>query len=482
MAFRDAPPGGDGSAASPYPTIAAAVALGGTVAIAPGTYFETLTVAGAEAIVLLGACREGVVIDGSTAEDEASPAVATAETFTGTLKLSDLTVQGGRERGIFAAGGALHASNVHVSANSRGGISAIGAATFLELTDVAVTGSLPEDEGEDAGTLGYGVAVSGGATLRATSLQIEDVTTVGVWISGATATLTDLEINRVGSLSDDGQLGLLANDAAVVLVERMSVAASGICAAAAGDGTQLTLSDIALADCVGAGLLGEDLAFLSVAGGRVSGTTANGSGAAVGVLVQTEAELDASALVVEDGEGYGIYANNGTLTGASGAQNKPQPVLGKLGQALKFDGSDDYIEINNPGNNTAGSYSLWVKIASNNAEKGWIDSTNADIFQWSGSLLVFRAPGGTQPNISIADWVPGSWHHVAMTWGSGTNFYGYVDGVQVASGTDSGTRTSNIYIGRVDGSYYFNGSIDDVRIYNRALTAAEVLQLYNLGK
>ncbi|MEK7165200.1 MAG: LamG-like jellyroll fold domain-containing protein, partial [Patescibacteria group bacterium] len=58
--------------------------------------------------------------------------------------------------------------------------------------------------------------------------------------------------------------------------------------------------------------------------------------------------------------------NNGTLAGPTGAQNKPQPVIGKIGQALNFDGTDDYVSI--PDANSLDitnnfSISLWVKPA-----------------------------------------------------------------------------------------------------------------------
>ncbi len=45
------------------------------------------------------------------------------------------------------------------------------------------------------------------------------------------------------------------------------------------------------------------------------------------------------------------------------------------------------------------------------------------------------------------------------------------------------TNTDTLDIGIMsNGSFYFPGTIDDVRIYNRALSASEVKQLYNLGR
>lgn len=76
----------------------------------------------------------------------------------------------------------------------------------------------------------------------------------------------------------------------------------------------------------------------------------------------------------------------------------------------------------------------------------------------------------------------GGWHHVAITYAGGTSgaFLFYVDGLLESSGT----RTMNLgstygyigYLGSV--GYYWNGSISDVRIFNRALSASEILNIY----
>ncbi len=127
---------------------------------------------------------------------------------------------------------------------------------------------------------------------------------------------------------------------------------------------------------------------------------------------------------------------------------------------------------------STGSYSLWVKPDSTDASQGWIDS-NFDIFQWSGSSLYFRA--GNQSAVSIASWKPNEWHHIVMTW-DGTNYYGYIDGAQVTTGIQVGNRGGSLYLCKVDAGFFYSGSIDEVRVYNRALSSSEVLQLYNMGK
>jgi hypothetical protein len=75
-----------------------------------------------------------------------------------------------------------------------------------------------------------------------------------------------------------------------------------------------------------------------------------------------------------------------------------------------------------------------------------------------------------------------SWHQLV---GVVNNSIGslFVDGVQVASTTFTSKALSNLAIGRrSSGSYYWPGLINDVRIYNRPLSLAEIQALYNSGK
>ena len=166
----------------------------------------------------------------------------------------------------------------------------------------------------------------------------------------------------------------------------------------------------------------------------------------------------------------GTLVNLGTTTA---------PVAGKIGQALRCTGANS-SEIDLPdisGAVNTGSYSLWVKPSMVVASFGWIDS-NFDIFQQSG-LVYFRT--GTQSSANIASWAPDTWHYAAMTW-NGTNYYGYLDGALVTSGSQSGYRGGAISLCKADGSYFYTGTIDDVRVYNRALSATEVKQLYHMGR
>ena len=178
-------------------------------------------------------------------------------------------------------------------------------------------------------------------------------------------------------------------------------------------------------------------------------------------------------------ESVGTSAFDTSVSGNHGSTTSTSFSTGKVGKALEFKSSNNsyLISSSDPGTMSSGTYSLWVKASNINASMGWIDS-NFDIFQWTGNLLYFRA--GNQSSVSISNWTPDTWHHLTLTW-NGSNYYGYIDGNQVTSGVQSGSRSGMINLGRVDNNYYFDGSIDQVRVYNYARTPAQIAWDYNQG-
>lgn len=108
-------------------------------------------------------------------------------------------------------------------------------------------------------------------------------------------------------------------------------------------------------------------------------------------------------------------------------------------------------------------------------------SMNLNARLWAngtGPALVIAAPNAV---------TLGRWHHVAMTY-NGNAIVLYIDGVQAASGgyTNNSLGTSAIKMkiagmGSSTSGYTMSGVVDDTRIYNRALSAVEISQMYNLG-
>jgi hypothetical protein len=172
--------------------------------------------------------------------------------------------------------------------------------------------------------------------------------------------------------------------------------------------------------------------------------------------------------------------NNGTLSGT------PTPTIGKVGQALKFNGSTSYVTTPTVSTPSAISVAAWVYSANYGAamfvvQKAVVNS-QWQLFFENGNLYWATS------NHDLSCTAPSNdnWHYLVATQ-TGSSGRLYIDGVQCATGESVpaiGQGTGLIWIGAHDSGpgYLFNGKIDDVRIYNKALSAAEVLTLYNQTK
>jgi hypothetical protein len=191
--------------------------------------------------------------------------------------------------------------------------------------------------------------------------------------------------------------------------------------------------------------------------------------------------------------------NNGLLTNFAATSTVVTP--GKLGQALKFDGTDDIVTTPQLSTGTGPfSISAWVKVddltgRSFNNGVGIIAHFNNDLAGdfalsitsgYSVSFLNNRTGGNdsTGESETSANVVSkNKWAHVVAVWDGSVNKI-YVNGVSKTFtssswgdwGTESGLgRLANLSL------YYYKGAMDDIRVYNRALTANEISQIYKLG-
>jgi hypothetical protein len=174
-------------------------------------------------------------------------------------------------------------------------------------------------------------------------------------------------------------------------------------------------------------------------------------------------------------------SNTGTITNATWSES------GKLGattyDALSFDGSGDYVEVGSLSISGTVTLSFWAKPTTGGSnEHVGIMIGSAYAFGWdnvSDRWWVVRSGignyYGTTNNVPIDEW---SYFTATLNTSSTTV---YINGVQdgsVGQGHDGGT----VLIGKRDSNMqYFSGLIDEVAIYNRALSANEVLAQYNHG-
>jgi len=185
--------------------------------------------------------------------------------------------------------------------------------------------------------------------------------------------------------------------------------------------------------------------------------------------------------------------------GHTGASNgNPQRVQGRMGGALEFDGTDDYVSLGNPGElNIEGAITLaaWVKVAATGDYRNIIahgyhqnpdrevflrlNGDNVEVGSWDGTNHLATAELGSE---YIGKWVhlAGTYDPVAKEWRL------YRNGVQIgqpapdtvgavtvpANWTIGAHETTDPTRGR-----YFQGAIDEVRIYSRALSEDEIKAL-----
>jgi len=181
------------------------------------------------------------------------------------------------------------------------------------------------------------------------------------------------------------------------------------------------------------------------------------------------------------------YGNNGTIHGAVWT------AKGRFGPGMYFDGSDDYVDCGNDESlniTDAITIEAWVKPAvdiSGSGTRVFLEKMDAYGLVYGfleGHLEVYL--GGSRPIEYPVTLYKNKWYHLVGVWEGSTtgNVYLYINGENVANGNYTGSITSDhaLQIGGgeawSDAWRYFNGIIDEVRIYNRALSPDEIRMHY----
>jgi len=184
-----------------------------------------------------------------------------------------------------------------------------------------------------------------------------------------------------------------------------------------------------------------------------------------------------------------LYGNHGTIYGASW-------VDGKIGKALNFDGIDDKVVISDaPSLNLTDAITLaaWVKADPVQGPAARI--IDKSVYPTAGYNLQIQVIGVPGLELRTNSWrglygatsiIDNEWHHIVGTYDR-VQFRLFVDGVEDVTPL---ADTNPIVTSNVDlqlsqysgGGYPVKALIDEVRIYKRALTAQEILRLYNEGR
>ena len=186
---------------------------------------------------------------------------------------------------------------------------------------------------------------------------------------------------------------------------------------------------------------------------------------------------------MDEASGNCIDSSGNNITGTA---NGTTVASGKFGNGRQFNGTSDNVAINYTNPVTQTSVVGWFKRTGAPAG-GYHIITGGPNIEISipdpgGQIRtgVTTATMGRQVFNSGSGLTDGNWHQLAMTY-DGSNLKSFIDGVQTASNPVSGNLSGTAgEIGRyLSNSYVANGIIDEVRIYNRALSPSEITDLYN---
>jgi hypothetical protein len=195
---------------------------------------------------------------------------------------------------------------------------------------------------------------------------------------------------------------------------------------------------------------------------------------------------------LDEEEGDIAYDSAGDKAGLLLGDPVWRPAEGKRDGSLEFDGIDDYISTDLVLDPMEGPFSVfaWIKggapdqvIISQTDDIGGTGATWLGADSSGGNLMtgLVPPPGGRsvpQPLVSEIVVIDNQWHLIGFVWDGSIRAI-YVDGVEVAKDTQVklGGSDGGLHIGagkNLEVGTFFSGLIDDVRIYNQALSAEKI--------
>lgn len=192
------------------------------------------------------------------------------------------------------------------------------------------------------------------------------------------------------------------------------------------------------------------------------------------------------------------------------SDDEPSPVVkdSPVGNGYTFDGTDDHLNV--PDNSSLDlqdelTIAFWFRLdgesgdnafpravskgqstTANGAYGVFIEDPSRDADR-IGLRFIDSTGGRNDVDKTGLPYNDGMWHHVAATYSNDADVGRlYFDNTEVASSTITGdvqirTTDDDLHVGDGNGERHFNGGLDEVRVYNRALTASEVAELYGMA-
>jgi glucose/arabinose dehydrogenase/PKD repeat protein len=220
------------------------------------------------------------------------------------------------------------------------------------------------------------------------------------------------------------------------------------------------------------------------------------SSGSVTVTVSNQTQAPPAGLVAgwAFGESFGTTVNDVSGNGNTATlQNGPTWASGKYGGGLQFDGVNDYLSVLNSASvNLSGNamtLSMWINPSAGGGDqvpfaKFWSGTMSSPFYQYGVELdggttphMYFGTAGGLVGASMGSGLAVGQWSHLAIVFdGSQVRFY--VNGNLVSSAPLAATITARDSLLQMGAdarpSQFFKGSLDDVRVYNRAQSQSEV--------
>ncbi len=157
-----------------------------------------------------------------------------------------------------------------------------------------------------------------------------------------------------------------------------------------------------------------------------------------------------------------------------------------FGNALQFDGVNDYVSLSPINNGDVDhSYSMWIKhdqTVSGFSIAYLRSSSSASEYIGTLNNTGIRYRAYNIADFTVPAFIVGNWFHVVITYESGVGTRLYYNGVESTTGLIAGTQNFKLdNIGRYASSIYGAKTMDEIAVYNKTLTFAEVTGLYNSG-
>jgi hypothetical protein len=275
-----------------------------------------------------------------------------------------------------------------------------------------------------------------------------------------------------------------------------AITARGVCWSTS---TDPTIADSKTSDGTGTGIFTSAITGLTAETGYyVRAYATNAAGTSYGnqeyfISTPGSGTIPVNGLVAYYPINENVYANdlsgnnnNGTVHGATLTVDRH----GVSNQAYNFNGVDNYIEI---------LYSSSLNLSQQISISFWAKFETSANYYWPYHIIEKYGCWGTGQREADMNWgveTPDGYfniftlnyeydrfYHFVMIY-DGSKLSTYVDGVLKGSVNANGTimtNLNNIYIGKytLGDGYFFDGTLDDIRIYNRALTDQEISALYN---